>query len=156
MGTFLLIVGLIVIVVIFLIGLLLYAMFGKAGIIVPAVLLILIACIVNSIGLENILIGIVIIVTIKKTVNIIQDIIERRRSRRLFQRWDCSYREESRRSAYQYPQVRIEKVEQTPVKQSPVKRTPGKPEFFTNNCPNCGGLVLNGICQYCNTRINRY
>ena len=152
MTTVVLVIAGIILLLIFAVGAFLYNAFGAPGIIVPLIILLLIGCFINMIGVENILVILGVLTAIHEA-----------RVRRRLRRWSTTpYYSRIEKSVctsdshYKFvPDLtKDEKPVTVPGRGSRGKGISGsKPSAKTNNCPNCGALMIKGVCPYCDTRL---
>lgn len=163
MTTVVLVIAGIILLLIFAVGAFLYNAFGAPGIIIPLIILVLIGYFINMIGVENILVILGVLAAIKVIRKIVTAIHEARVRRRL-RRWRTTpyYSRTEKNSMctspshYEFIPAPIEEEKPVTVSARGCKennRSERTPSLKTNNCPNCGALMIKGVCPYCNTRL---
>lgn len=143
-----LIVAAILLLILIAIGFFLYDIFGPAGVIVPLIIMGFIAYVVYKIGLRNILIGFAIIVAVKIIVKIFSAVIDARNRRKIIRRSRIYRYDEP--APYLYPSDKKYKMIPQNIQKD---NTDVRQKKMTNNCPNCGAIMADGVCPYCNTRF---
>ena len=148
--------------VLLLIGYFLFELFGPVGIIAPAVLIGTVSYFVYRVGFVKILVVISLIIFVRKIVGLIIDMAGRRKIERSYHSF--GYREPAgyvnRRDIPGYELVRRSTEPKTVQKQidhqgrvDQQKERKHKQGIKTNNCPNCGAVMVMDTCPYCNTKV---
>ena len=157
----LIIIGAVILFLLFLAGLFLYDVFGAPGIVIPLFVLGLLTYVICRIGLKNIFIALLAIVAIVTLKKILTAILEARREKRIsFYRSSCF--DEPMGHLYEPKVSRYHAVEERPEPKQKSSQSNGSGTYRrdmayrrTNNCPNCGALMMNVICPYCETRLSQ-